>query len=123
MRRRVVEIRDKLAQGLEALAGVANGNPVFTGDHLQELAGLVTPLMASPLVGEGACFEAARALASSLPDPLDRQSLAVACALHVVAQGPGSNPRRHCFLSPYFLAPHDVVLLVIGSFSLVSFCL
>lgn len=92
MRARVVEIRDKLARGLEALAGAARGNPVFTLDHLQELSGLVMPLMASPLVGEGAAFEAARALATCLPDPLDRQSLAVACALHAVAMGSGSNP-------------------------------
>jgi hypothetical protein len=94
VRASVVEIRDKLARGLQALAGATRGNPVFTLDHLQELAGLVMPLMASPLVGEGAAFEAAQTLATCLPDPLDRQSLAVACALRAVSLGPGSIPGR-----------------------------
>jgi hypothetical protein len=88
----VVALRETLARGLRALGGAARGNPVFTLDHLQELAGLVLPLLASPLVGEGAAFDAVRALAASLPDPLDRQSLAVACALRVVEEGSPGRP-------------------------------
>lgn len=44
----------------------------------------VLPLLGSPLVGEGAAFEAVRALAGCLPGPLGRAGLSVARALRLV---------------------------------------
>lgn len=42
------------------------------------------PLLHSPLVGEGAAFQAQEAIARSLPGVLGQQSLAVAAALRAV---------------------------------------
>ncbi|KAK9840722.1 hypothetical protein WJX81_000165 [Elliptochloris bilobata] len=84
VRARVAGIRDRLARGLQALAGAAMGNLPFTAQRLEAYAALVTPLLSSPLVGEGAAFTAAHALAASLPGELGRRALAVACSLRLV---------------------------------------
>ncbi len=84
VRARVVGVRDRLARGLRALAGAALGNLAFTAQHLEAYAALVTPLLGSPLVGEGAAFTAAHALAGSLPGALGHQALSVACSLRLV---------------------------------------
>lgn len=74
----------KLEQGLDALAGAALGNRKFTADHLEEFLGLVLPLLDSPLVGEGAAFEAVHALAQCLPGDIGKHGLAITCALRLV---------------------------------------
>ncbi len=51
IRLEVFAIRDRLADGLHALAGSALGNHSFTLEHLQEYLDLVLPLLGSPLVG------------------------------------------------------------------------
>ena len=84
MRARVVGIRDRLARGLYALAGAALGHLPFTAQRLEAYAALAVPLLGSPLVGEGAAFTAAHALAASLPGELGHAALAVASSLRLV---------------------------------------
>ena len=84
-RAEVNSVRDKLASGLRAVAGAALGNSNLTAARLGEFSGLVTPLLASPLVGEGAAFDATLALAASLPKPLAAARVAVAAALRLVS--------------------------------------
>ncbi len=90
----MVGVRDRLARGLRALAGAALGNLAFTAQRLEAYAGLVVPLLSSPLVGEGAAFAAAHALAASLPGALGRDALAVACSLRLVELGQGEGAAR-----------------------------
>jgi len=94
VRARVVGVRDGLARGLRALAGAAVGNLAFTAQRLEAYAALVVPLLSSPLVGEGAAFAAAHALAASLPGALGRDALAVACSLRLVELGQGEGAAR-----------------------------
>lgn len=89
VRQRVREIQHRLSLALLALRGAALGNAAFTAQHLQQLAALVQPLLASPLVGEDAAFGAAAALASSLPRPLCQRAVSIAAALRLVALGGG----------------------------------
>ncbi len=84
MREEVIAVQHKLERGLYALAGAAQGNRGFTADHLEDFLGLVLPLLGSPIVGEGAAFEAVHALAQCLPSTLGSHGLAVARALRLV---------------------------------------
>lgn len=95
VRARVAGIRGRLARGLHALAGAAAGNLAFTGQHLEAYAALLMPLLGSPLVGEGAAFTAAHALAASLPGALGHQALSVACSHRLVelCQTGGTHPQ------------------------------
>ncbi len=77
-------IQRRLERGLHALAGAASGDKAFTAQHLEEFLGPVLPLLGSPLVGEGAGFEAVRTLAECLPGPLGAAGLDVARALRLV---------------------------------------
>ena len=84
VREEVVAVQRRLERGLDALAGAALGNTKFTADHLEDFLGLVLPLLGSPLVGEGAAFEAVHALAQCLPGNLGKHGLAIARALRLV---------------------------------------
>jgi len=84
VRDEVRAVQRRLERGLDVLAGAAIGNRAFTADHLEQFLELVLPLLGSPLVGEGAAFEAVHALARSLPGSLGIHGLAVARALRLV---------------------------------------
>ncbi len=84
VREEVVRIQQHLERGLAALAGAASGNRAFTTQHLADYLDLVLPLLGSPLVGEGAAFEAVRSLAECLPGVLGEHGMAVARALRLV---------------------------------------
>ena len=66
------------------LAEVCLGNPAFTAESLEAPSQLITPLLASLLVGEGAAFQALHVLAHCLPEGLATSSLAIATALRLV---------------------------------------
>jgi hypothetical protein len=63
VRTEVAGIKRRLERGLAALTGAASGDRTFTAAHLDEFLEPVLPLLGSPLVGEGAGFEAVHALA------------------------------------------------------------
>ena len=84
MRADVVKIQRTLERGLNALAAAALGDKSWTLVQIDYLEGLVQPLLQSPLVGEGAAFDAQEVIARSLPGVLGRQSLAVTAALRAV---------------------------------------
>ena len=93
-----MRIQQHLERGLVALAGAASGNRAFTAQHLADFLGLVLPLLGSPLVGEGAAFEAVRSLAQCLPGVLGKQGLSVARALRLVElDSRGCSPKRSLF--------------------------
>ncbi len=98
----------RLERGLDALAGAALGNKKFTADHLEDFLGLVLPLLGSPLVGEGAAFEAVHALAQCLPGDLGKHGLAVARALRLEELDKHGAENCH-FQSDCVLAIHAVV--------------
>lgn len=67
------------------LAAAAAGSTAFTAEHLEDLAPLAAPLLASPLVGEEAAWAAIRAMAAALPRGLGAAATAVASAHRLVA--------------------------------------
>ena len=81
---RVAGIKTKLERGLHALSALALGDPSWTLGEIASLEALLQPLLHSPLVGEGAAFEAQEAVARSLPGQLRQQSILVAAALRAV---------------------------------------
>ena len=82
----VQAIKDRLDTGLTALASAVSGNPSYAATQLDDLKPLVLPLLGSPLVGEGSAYDAAYALARSLPAALHDAAYAVASALQTVVQ-------------------------------------
>lgn len=90
VRQQVEAIRQQLSRGLYALRGIALGNVGFTRAHLQPLAAFVQPLLASPLVGEEAAYEATAALAGCLPGALGKAAISVAAGLRIVELGSGA---------------------------------
>ncbi len=77
-------LRDQLDRGCRALSGLVSGNPSFAAEHLNEIAPLVTPLLASPLVGTGSAFDAVQALAACMPRDLGDSQVNIAAALRLV---------------------------------------
>ena len=84
VRQRVVSLRDRLDRGCHALSGMVSGHPHFAAEHLNEIAPLVTPLLASPLVGTGSAFDAVVAMADCMPRGLADDKVAIAAALRLV---------------------------------------
>ena len=84
VRAHVNAVKERLDRGLTVLAAVCLGNPPFTAERLESLSHLVTPLLDSPLVGEGSAFEAMLALARCLPEGLGRSALAISTSLRLV---------------------------------------
>ena len=84
VRERVIGIQRRLERGLRGVQALAAGSPAWSLEHLDELEALVQPLLGSPLVGEGAAFDAQAALAQSLPGQLGRQALSIAVALRLI---------------------------------------
>ncbi|KAK9857624.1 hypothetical protein WJX84_011127, partial [Apatococcus fuscideae] len=84
VRQRVFALRDRLDRGCHALSGMVSGHPHFAAEHLNEIAPLVTPLLASPLVGTGSAFDAVVALAGCMPRGLADDKVAIAAALRLV---------------------------------------
>ena len=80
----MLQIKQRLEVGLRSLQHVARGDPPWTLAHLEQLGVLLQPLLRSPLVSEGAAFDAQEAIARSLPGQLGGRSLAVASALRLV---------------------------------------
>lgn len=74
-------IRDRLAQGLGALGACASGAPAWAASQLDALSPLVTPLLTSPLVGEGAAFACTCQLAACLRGGVGWHAADVASAL------------------------------------------
>ncbi|CAG9462953.1 unnamed protein product [Pedinophyceae sp. YPF-701] len=85
VRARLVEMRKTLDLGLELVGAMAIGAPTFVADRLDDLGPLVTPLLASPVVGDSSASECSALLAGSLPDPLAEHRRAVGQALRIVA--------------------------------------
>jgi hypothetical protein len=81
----VIAIRETLIKGLSALGAFSGGNPVFTADHLEELAAPVVPLLTSPLVGPIAAFGCVQQLAACIPGSPGWRALDIAAALRLVA--------------------------------------
>ncbi|KAK9866109.1 hypothetical protein WJX84_009505 [Apatococcus fuscideae] len=84
VRQRVCDLRDRLDRGSRALCGMVSGHPLFAAEHLNEIAPLVTPLLASPVVGDGSAFDAVVALAGCMPRGLADGKVAIAAALRLV---------------------------------------
>jgi len=64
---------------------MAAGCPGFIQGRLEQLMQYVTPLLASPLVGEGGAYEAVLAMARCLPSPaLAAAAVPIATALRLV---------------------------------------
>lgn len=113
VREEVVTVQQRLERGLDALAGAARGNRGFTADHLEDFLGLVLPLLGSPLVGEGAAFEAVHALAQCLPGALGSHGLAVARALRLVELDKDGECHATCsHLHEQLQCAHFIVLLL-----------
>lgn len=85
VRAHVNGIRARLEAGLAALAAAASGDAAFTAERLEEMAPLAAPLLASPLVGEGAAWDALRAMAAGLPCGLGPAATALVTAHRLVA--------------------------------------
>lgn len=98
VRAQVAGIKARLDQGLELLAAAASGSPPWTAQHLEVLAPLATRLLGSQLVGEGAAWDGAAALARCLPPLLRSAAPAVASALRLVAlqEATGEEPTLEC---------------------------
>ena len=75
---------------------MVSGHPLFAAEHLNEIAPLVTPLLASPVVGDGSAFDAVVALAGCMPRGLADGKVAIAAALRLVEL---SNLGEHWALS------------------------
>lgn len=94
VRQRVLALRDRLDRGCHALSGMVSGHPHFAAEHLYEIAPLVMPLLASPLVGTGSAFDAVVALAGCMPRGLADDKVAIAAALRLVElSSPGRSLR------------------------------
>ena len=85
IRAQVVQVRERLACGLLSLSSLAIGNPDLVASHLNEFSCLVSPLLISPLVGEGAALECMTSIAMCLPKPLKARAVDVAASLRLVA--------------------------------------
>lgn len=96
VRAHVNSIKARLEGGLAALAAAAFGSAAFTAEHLEDMAPLAAPLLASPLVGEDAAWAAIRAMAAALPRGLGAAATAVATAQRLVAlqEATGMHQRR-----------------------------
>jgi hypothetical protein len=110
VREEVKSLQQRMANGLDALAGAALGNASFTAQHLEDILPLVMPLLGSPLVGEGAAFEAVHALAQCLPGTIGQHGLAVARSLRVVELSK-QGVQRDQFWSAY----HNLTFIVRSS--------
>ena len=86
VREHIMDIKARLEQGLRALAGAVSGNLPFTREALGDFAPLVDPLMTSPLVGDGAAFEASLQLCRSLDPALAPFAANMAVALRLARQ-------------------------------------
>lgn len=86
VRQHIFGIKARLELGLQALAGAASGNLPFTREALGDFSSLVDPLMTSPLVGDGAAYEASLQLCQSLDDSLKPYAADVAVALRLARQ-------------------------------------
>ena len=85
IRASVAGIKQRLELGLAIVAAMAAGCPSFIQQRLDQLMQYVTPLLASPLVGESGAYEAALALARCLPPPqLATAAVPIAAALRLV---------------------------------------
>ena len=62
-------------------------------ERLDQLSPFVSPLLASPLVGEGAAYEAMLALARCLPPPLTAAAVPFAAALRLVEMSAATGAR------------------------------
>lgn len=80
----MAEIKKQLERGLHTLSALALGDPSWTLGHIASLEAFLQPLLHSPLVGEGAAFEAQEAVTRSLPGQLGQQSILVSAALRAV---------------------------------------
>ena len=101
IRAKVAGVKRTLELGLAVLAAMAIGSPGFVHERLDQLTQHVNPLLASPLVGEGAAFQAALALARCLPPPaLVAAAVPIAAALRLVqmsdATGAPAAPHAVC---------------------------
>ena len=86
VREHILGIKARLELGLQALAGAASGNLSFTREALGDFSPLVDPLMTSPLVGDGAAYEASLQLCRSLDDSLKPFAADMAVALRLARQ-------------------------------------
>jgi hypothetical protein len=80
----VAGVKQTLELGLAVVAAVGACSRSFIAERLDQLTPLVSPLLASPLVGEGAAYEAMLALARCLPPPLATAAVPIAVALRLV---------------------------------------
>lgn len=99
-------IQKKLKRGLAALSAVALADPEWTLSNIPVLQALLEPLLHSPLVGEGAAFEAQVAVARSLPGALRRQSIPVAAALRTVQLHQSGALLSSCSRLPFIHLPN-----------------
>lgn len=95
VRAHVAGIKARLEAGLAALAAAAAGDAAFTSSHLEDVAPLAAPLLASPLVGEGAAWEAVRAMAAALPRGLNIAATSLATALRLVSLQAATGEAAH----------------------------
>ncbi len=95
VRAHVAGIKARLEGGLAAVAAAAAGDAAFTSSHLEDVAPLATPLLASPLVGEGAAWEAVRAMAAALPRGLNIAATSLATALRLVSLQAATGEAAH----------------------------
>lgn len=92
VREAVGSIKDRLDLGLQLASAAALGNHKFASQRLDDLSGLVLPLLGSRLVGGTTATEATTALARCLPDPLGPHGPSLAAALSaVLAAGDGGR--------------------------------
>ena len=98
IRASVAGIKQRLELGLAIVTAMAAGCPSFIRERLDQLMQHVTPLLASPLVGESGAYEAALALARCLPPPaLAAAAVSIAAALRLVqmSASTGAQAARH----------------------------
>ena len=77
-------MKQTLELGVAVVCAVSSGSPNFIFERLDQLTPLISPLLASPLVGEGAAYNAMLALARCLPPPLGAAAVPIAAALRLV---------------------------------------
>ena len=111
----VAGIKQRLELGLATIAAMAAGCLSFIQDRLDQLMQYVTPLLASPLVGEGSAYEAALALARCLPTTaLAAAAVPIAAALRLVhmsaATGEQLLDTSSIHEAPHVLFSHDTTL-------------
>ena len=105
-------IKARLELGLRALAGAVSGNLPFTREALGDFAPLVDPLMTSPLVGDGAAYEASLQLCRSLDPGLAPYAADMAVALRLSRQSACLS--GHCHRDCMFCSPQHQSLLPCG---------